>query len=129
MISQMAIDTPPPVLDAENNVRDEERLFGGDIVWWLLLLIVSVPVMLWGLSQTPQIHGFLFLCIGGIAAGIAFAQIILRLPYFTNGFGRSVLIVFLAALVISGVAFLYNLTLPVPTPPLDVMYKPAISGG
>jgi len=123
----MAVDNPP-VLDV-NNVHDEERFFGGDIVWWLLLLLVSVPVMLWGLAQTPQIHGFLFLCVGGIAAGIAFAQIILRLPYFGNGFGRSVLIVLVASIVIAGLAFAFNETLPVPTPPLDVMYKPAVSGG
>jgi len=31
--------------------------------------------------------------------------------------------------VIAGVAFLYSLTLPVPTAPPDVMYKPPISGG
>ena len=34
--------------------------------------------------------GFLFLSVGGIAAGIAFAQSILRLPYFTDGFMLSV---------------------------------------
>src|SRR5690242_5945781 len=123
----MAVDTRPS-LDA-SDVRNEERLFGGDIVWWLLLLIVSVPIMLWGLSQAPQIHGFVFLSVGGIAAGIAFAQIILRLPYLTNGFMRSVLLVILASAVIAGVAFLFSLSLPVTSAPLDVMYKPPVSGG
>ena len=111
------------------NVRDEERLFGGDIVWWLLLLVISVPAMLLGLSQAPQIHGFVILTVGGIAAGVAFAQIALRLPYFTNGFVKSWLIVILAVAVIAGVAFLFSLTLPVPQAPPDVMYKPPVSGG
>ena len=104
-------------------VRHEERFFGGDVVWWLLLLVVSVPVLLWGLAQAPQIQGFFFMSLGGIAAGIAFAQIILRLPYFTNGFVRSVLIVVVASLLLTGVAFVFSLSLPVPNPPPDVMYK------
>jgi hypothetical protein len=123
----MAVDSRP-VIDV-NDVRNEERLFGGDIVWWLLLLVVSVPILLVGLSQAPQISGFFFLSIGGILAGIAFAQIILRLPYLTNGFMRSVLIVILASAVITGIAFVFSLTLPVPTSPPDVMYKPPVSGG
>ena len=39
-----------------------------------------------------------------------------------------VLVVF-AAVVIGGIAQLYSMSLPVPTAPLDVMYKPPISGG
>jgi hypothetical protein len=31
--------------------------------------------------------------------------------------------------IIGGIALLYSLTLPVPTAPPDVMYKPPISGG
>jgi hypothetical protein len=123
----MAVDSRP-VIDV-TNVRNEERLFGGDIVWWLLLLVVSVPLMLLGLSQAPQLAGFFFLSVGGILAGVAFAQVILRLPYLTNGFIRSVLIVILASAVIGGVAFIFSLTLPVPTAPPDVMYKPPVSGG
>ncbi len=122
----MAVDTRPIEVAT---VRDEERLFGGDIVWWLLLLVIGVPTMLLGLWQAPQIHGFLLLAIGGIASGVAFAQVILRLPYLTNGFVRSVLIVIAVALVIAGAAFLFNLSLPVPTAPPDVMYKPPVSGG
>ena len=34
----MALEVRP----IDDPVRNEERLFGGDIVWWLLLLIVSV---------------------------------------------------------------------------------------
>ena len=108
---------------AAHDVRHEERLFGGDIVWWLLLLVVSLPILLLGLAQAPQISGFVFMSIGGIAAGVAFAQVILRLPYFTNGFIRSVLIVLLASVVIGGLAFLFSATLPVPTPMPDLMYK------
>jgi hypothetical protein len=52
-----------------------------------------------------------------------------RLPYFTNGFMKSVLIVVLVSIVIGGIALLYNMTLPVPDAPPDVMYKPPISGG
>ena len=40
------------------SVREEERLLGGDVVWWGFLLVVSVPVILFGLSQAPAIHGF-----------------------------------------------------------------------
>jgi hypothetical protein len=122
----MAVENPPIVI---SRVRDEERLFGGDIVWWLLLLVVSVPIMLFGLAAAPQIHGFVFLAIGGIAAGLAFAQVILRLPYFTNGFVRSVIIMILVSAMIAGVAFVFSMTLPVPTAPPDVMYKPPVSGG
>jgi hypothetical protein len=111
------------------NVRAEERLLGGDVVWWAFLLVVSVPIMLWGLAQSPQIHGFLILSVGGIAAGTAFAQVMLRLQYFTGRFLLSMFMVFIAALVICGVAQLYSMTLPVPQAPPDVMFKPPISGG
>ena len=111
------------------NVRAEERHLGGDVVWWAFLLVVSVPVMLFGLAQAPQIHGFLILSLGGLAAGTAFAQVMLRLHYFTGRFLLSMLLVFIAALVICGVGQLYTMTLPVRQAPPDVMYKPPISGG
>jgi|SRR6266568_5459950 hypothetical protein len=111
------------------SVHEEERLLGGDVVWWAFLLVVSVPVVLFGLSQAPQIHGFLILSIGGVAAGVAFAQIALRLPFFTHRFMLSMLLVIVASAIIGGVALLYNTTLPVPQASLDVMYKPPISGG
>ncbi|MBV9327066.1 MAG: hypothetical protein JO352_25200 [Chloroflexi bacterium] len=111
------------------NVRQEEHHFGGDIVWWTLLLLFSIPVLLWGLSLTPDTIGFLILGVGGIMAGLAFAQIMFRLPYFTNSFVRSVVIVLLLTLVVCGIAFLFNLTLPVPEARLDVTFKPPISGG
>jgi hypothetical protein len=122
----MAVDTQP--IEVEH-VEDEERLFGGDIVWWLLLLLVSVPIMLYGLAQAPQVLGFFVLSIGGILAGIAFAQIMLRLPYLTHRFLLSLLIVFVVAVVICGIALAYSSTLPVQQAPPDTMYKPAISGG
>jgi hypothetical protein len=122
----MALEVRPIQVE---RVRDEERLFGGDIVWWLFLLVVSVPIILLGLAQAPQIHGFLILSVGGIAAGVSFAQITLRLPYLTNRFVMSFFIVFVVSAVIAGVAFFYSLTLPVPQAPPDVMYKPPISGG
>jgi hypothetical protein len=111
------------------NVRDEERFFGGDIVWWCLLLLVSIPVLLWGLAAIPDTGGFFLLAVGGILMGIAFAQLMMRLPYLTNGFMRSVLIVLVAAIIICGIALLYNFTLAVPSAPLDVTFKPPISGG
>jgi hypothetical protein len=122
----MATEIAPPLEPA--SVRDEERFFGGDIAWWSLLLLVSIPVILIGLSQIPDTGGFLILSLGGIMAGVGFAQIALRLPY-TNGFIKSWLIVFVASLVIAGIALLYNMTLPVPTASPDVMFKPPISGG
>ena len=111
------------------SVRDEERFFGGDIAWWALLLLVSIPVMLIGLSATPEVKGFLILSVGGIMAGVGFAQVMLRLPYFTHGFATSMLIVFAVSVVIAVIALLYNMTLPVPEASPDVMYKPPISGG
>jgi hypothetical protein len=111
------------------NVQDEERFFGGDIVWWALLLLVSIPILLWGLSLSPDTIGFLLLCLGGIMAGIGFAQIMLRMPYITHGFVRTLLIVAVGIIIIGGIALLYNMTLEVPTAPPDVLYKPPISGG
>src|SRR6266568_8855120 len=99
----------PPIEVA--NVRAEERLLGGDVVWWAFLLVVSVPIMLFGLAQSPQIHGFLILCVGGIAAGTAFAQVMLRLQYFTRRFLLSMLIALIAAGVICGIAQLYSMSL------------------
>ena len=112
-----------------DRVRDEERFFGGDIVWWVLLLLVSIPIILFGLARTPETLGFLALSLGGVLAGIAFAHVILRMPYFTNGFIKSVLIALVVAAVIGGIALLFNMTLPVPEARPDVMYKPPISGG
>jgi hypothetical protein len=123
----MAVDTQTPI--EVDNVRDEERFFGGDIVWWCLLLLVSIPVILRGLSSIPDTGGFVFLSIGGIMAGIAFAQIVMRMPYLTNGFVRSLLIVFAVMLVIGVIALGFSMTLPVTDAPPDVMYKPPISGG
>jgi hypothetical protein len=121
-------ESPPRPIEVEN-VRDEERFFGGDIVWWVLLLLVSIPIVLFGLARTPDTLGFLVLSVGGIAGGVAFAQVMLRMPYLTNGFVKSVLIVLAVGAVIAVIALLYSLTLPVPNAPPDVMYKPPISGG
>ncbi len=122
----MALDARPIEV---KSVREEERLLGGDIVWWAFLLVVSVPVLLFGLAQAPQIHGFLILSVGGVAAGIAFAQVALRLPFFTHRFLLSMLLVVVALAIIGGIAQVYTMSLPVTQAPLDVMYKPAISGG
>jgi len=122
----VALEARP--IDVER-VRDEERFFGGDIVWWSLLLLVSIPLVLWGLSLSPDTSGFLLLSVGGVLAGVGFAQVMLRMPYLTNGFVRSMLIVLLAAAVIGIVALLYSMTLSVPDAPPDVLYKPPISGG
>jgi hypothetical protein len=111
------------------NVRDEERLLGGDVVWWAFLLVVSIPILLFGLAQAPQIHGFLILSVGGVAAGTAFAQVMLRLQYLTRRLMLSFFLVFVAAAVICGIALIYSMTLPVPQASPDVMYKPPISGG
>src|SRR6266849_2926914 len=111
------------------NVRAEERLLGGDVVWWAFLLVVSVPILLLGLAQSPQIHGCLILSVGGVASGTAFAQVMLRLQYFTGRFLLSMFLVFIAALIICGIGQLYSMTLPMPQAPPDVMYKPPISGG
>src|ERR1700738_1751938 len=111
------------------SVRDEERLLGGDVVWWAFLLGVSVPILLFGLSQVPQIHGYLILAVGGVAVGTAFAQVMLRLQYLTRRFLLSIFLVIGAAAVIGGVAQLYSMTLPVPQASPDVMYKPPVSGG
>ena len=124
----MATEAQPVEVELAS-VRDEERLFGGDIVWWAMLLLVSIPILLLGLAQVPDTSGFLLLSLGGVLAGVGFAQITLRLPYLTNGFVKSMLIVFFASLVIAGIALMYNMTLPVPSAPPDVMYKPPISGG
>jgi hypothetical protein len=122
----MAAEAPPIEV---KRVREEERLLGGDVVWWAFLLVVSVPAVLFGLALAPQILGFLILSVAGVAAGIAFAQIALRLPYFTHRFLFSVLLVVVASAIIGGIAEIYILTLPVPQASLDVMYKPPISGG
>ena len=111
------------------SVQEEERLLGGDVVWWAFLLVVSVPGVLFGLSLAPQIIGWFILSVAGVAAGVAFAQIALRLPFFTRRFLFSMLLVVVASAIIGGVAELYILTLPVPQASLDVMYKPPISGG
>src|SRR3981081_448857 len=113
----MAVEARPIEIE---KVRDEERLLGGDVVWWAFLLVVSVPVMLFGLSQAPQIHGFLILALGGIAAGTAFAQVMLRLQYLTGRFLLSMFLVFVAAAIIAGIAEMYSLTLPVPQASPDV---------
>lgn len=123
----MAVEAEQPI--TIDKVRDEERFFGGDIVWWVLLLVCSVPVVLFGLGLAPDLGGFLLMIVGGVLGGVAFAQVMLRMPYFTSGFVKSMLIVLLASVVIAGVALLYNMTLPVPTAPPDVLYKPPISGG
>jgi hypothetical protein len=124
----VAVEPQERPIEVEN-VREEERFFGGDIVWWCLLLLVSVPVLFGGLSLIPGTGGFLLLALGGIMAGVGFAQVMLRLPYLTNGFVKSVLIVLVAAIVFCGIWLAFNTTLAVPQAPLDTTFKPPISGG
>jgi hypothetical protein len=66
-VLEMAVDTQAPIV--VENVRDEVRFFGGDIVWWALLLLISIPVLLWGLASIPTTGGFLLLSLGGVMAG------------------------------------------------------------
>ena len=128
----MAVDTQRPIeqrpIEIEK-VRDEERFFGGDVVWWALLLVCAVAVVLFGLGLAPDLGGFVLMIVGGVLGGIAFAQVMLRMPYLTNGFVKSLLIVIAASIVIGGLALLFNMSLPVPQPRPDVMYKPPVSGG
>jgi hypothetical protein len=124
----MAVQSEAPPLEVEK-VQDEERFFGGDIVWWCLLLLVSIPVLLRGLESIPDTGGFVILSIGGIMLGVAFTQIVMRLPYLTNSFTKSVVIVLAAMLIIGVIALLFSMTLPVPEATQDVMFKPPISGG
>jgi hypothetical protein len=115
-------------LDVER-VNDEERLLGGELVWWIVLLIISLPVLLFGLSQAPGTGGMLLLCVGGILFGVSFAQVILRLPYLTHRLIGSFIILLVIAAIFMGIAFLYSTTLEVPTAPPDTMYKAPVSGG
>jgi Na+/citrate or Na+/malate symporter len=115
-------------LDVER-VNDEERLLGGELVWWIVLLIISLPVVLYGLSQAPNTGGMLLICLGGILFGVSFAQVILRLPYLTHRLVASFIILIVIAAIFMGIAFLYSNTLDVPTPPPDTMYKAPVSGG
>jgi hypothetical protein len=124
----MAVEADRAPIEVDN-VRDEERFFGGDIVWWCLLLLFSIPVLLWAISAIPDTGGFLLLAIGGVMAGIGFAQVMMRLPYFTNGFLRSVLIAVVVLAAIGLIWLLFSFTLPETSAPLDVMFKPPISGG
>lgn len=110
-------------------VSDEERLLGGDLVWWAVLLLVSLPVVMYGISQAPTTGGFLVMSLGGILGGVSFTQVVLRLPYLTHRLIGSFLILILVAAVFMGLAFLWSLTLPVPTASPDTLYKPPISGG
>ena len=94
-----------------------------------MLLLVSIPVLLGAVALIPSTGGFLLLALGGIMAGVGFTQVVMRLPYFGNGFARSVLIVIVAAIILCGIWLAYNSTLEVPQAPLDVTFKPPISGG
>ena len=124
----MAVESDTQPIEVES-VRDEERFFGGDIVWWCLLLLVSIPVLLGSISLVPSTGGFLLLSLGGIMAGLGFAQVMLRLPYFGNGFVKSFIIVFVVALILCGIWLLFNNSLNVPEASLDTTFKPPISGG
>jgi hypothetical protein len=111
------------------HVRDEERMLGGDVVWWIVLLVFSLPMVLLGVAKAPDLGGFVLMIVGGILAGVAFAQVMLRLPYFTHRLFASFVILTVVTLVVIGIAFLFGMALPVPTAPPDVMYKPPVSGG
>jgi hypothetical protein len=124
----VAVETEPQPIEVES-VRDEERFFGGDIVWWCLLLLVSGPVLLGSVALMPSTGGFLLLALGGVMAGVGFTEVVMRLPYFGNGFAKSLLIVIVAAIILCGIWLAYNSTLDVPQPPLDTSFKPPISGG
>src|ERR1700674_1489819 len=97
----MAVDAKPIEV---KSVREEERLFGGDIVWWVFLLVVSVPGVLLGLALAPQLIGFFILSVARWAGSVPFAQIALRLPFFPRRFLFSMLMVVVASAIIGGIA-------------------------
>jgi hypothetical protein len=110
-------------------VADEERLLGGELVWWIVLLLLSLPVLLYGLTQAPTVGGFLLMTVGGILAGVSFTLIMVRLPYLIGRLIASFLIFIVVAAIFMGVAFVWSMSLPVPTPSQDTTFKPPISGG
>lgn len=110
-------------------VSDEERLLGGELVWWIVLLLLSLPIVLYGLAQAPSTGGFLLMSLGGILGGVSFTFVIVRLPYLTHRLIASFLILILVAAIFMGVAFIFSLALPVQQPSLDTTFKPPISGG
>ena len=117
-------------VDAEvERVADEERLLGGELVWWIVLLLLSLPVMLYGLSQAPSVGGFLLLVLGGILGGVSYTLIMVRLPYLTHRLIASFLILIVVAAVFMGLTFLWSLSLPVPQASQDTLFKPPVSGG
>ena len=118
-----------PPIEVEN-VRDEERLFGGDVVWWALLLVVSVPIVLCGLALAPQIHR-LSDPVGGRHGGRDCLCSGHRCACRTSPAAScsACSSSFVASVIIGGIGQLYIMTLPVPQASLDVMYKPPISGG
>jgi|SRR5579884_3892221 len=117
-----------PEINVER-VQDEERLFGGDIVLWVLLFILSLPVLLFGISLSPDTLGFLIMIVGGLVAGISFTQIMMRMPFFTHRFIGSVIILIVVAAIFMGIGFVYSQTLPVPTAPQDVTFEAPQSNG
>lgn len=121
------------VVDADvervERVDDEERRLGGELVWWVVLLVLSLPVLLYGLSQAPTVGGFLLLALGGILGGLSFTMIIVRLPYLTHRLVGSFVILIVLAAIIMGAAFIWSTSLPVPQASQDTMFKPPISGG
>jgi hypothetical protein len=98
---------------------DDDRL-GAPLPLWFAFALLGVGLLGWGLRLAPSLQGWLLVIPGGVLAGLAYAQIVLRLPTLTRSGVGSVF-----ALVVCSAALLGVLTMagvePAPQPIPDVL--------
>ena len=118
----MAID-----VRAQSRAEEAEvdRTLGGNLMAWLAGLVLGLGLFLLGLSQSPQIGGFLLMAASGILAGASYAQVMLRMPTVTHRFALSLLLTLVVAAVIIVGAMMYSASLPTPAHNPDVNLLPA----
>ena len=98
---------------------DDDRL-GAPLPLWLAFALLGVALLGWGLRLAPSLQGWLLVIAGGVLAGMAYAQIVLRLPTLTRSGVGSVFALVVCSAVLLGVLTMAGVQ-PAPQPSPDVL--------
>jgi hypothetical protein len=80
-MAHASTETGPRLI--ERAAIDDDRL-GAPLPLWFAFALLGAALLGWGLRLAPSLQGWLLVITGGVLAGMAYAQIVLRLPMLTR---------------------------------------------
>jgi hypothetical protein len=107
----------------EEEAIDDVRL-GGNLPLWMGVLVVGLSLLAIGVYNAPATHGFLITIVGGLLLGVAYAEIITRLPTLTHRWLTSFVVLVIATAIIVGIIVMNASAAPVPPQNPDALLTP-----